>query len=311
MNVPASRLSVDPDDPGHLVRWLLREGQPVAPDDYIERGVYGRYLEHVLSGRGRRAPQVEVEVVRATVTRIDPVTRGFEVTSSGGGRLVAPRVVLAVGVPEAPSPLPIDRRLAGDPSVVEDPWAPGALDGPAGQRWLVAGTGLTMVDVALTILRRHGTTVDAVSRHGLLPRVHPARAGVPCTRSTCRPVRSPRRRSGGRSWTTPRASPTDGPRRWTCTATRARRSGPACPRPSRPSCSAGSGRGTCTATAWPPRSPTGSTPSSPRAGCASTRATSGRSGGTASSWGRASGGAGGRRCCGPTGSRCAWVHRAT
>src|SRR6185503_19016150 len=36
MNVPASRLSVDPDDPGHLVRWLLREGQPVAPDDYIE-----------------------------------------------------------------------------------------------------------------------------------------------------------------------------------------------------------------------------------------------------------------------------------
>ena len=63
--MPASRLSVDPDDPGHLgAAGCSARGSRVAPDDYIERGVYGRYLEHVLSGRGRRGPQVEVEVVR-------------------------------------------------------------------------------------------------------------------------------------------------------------------------------------------------------------------------------------------------------
>ncbi len=50
---------------------------------------------------------------------------------------------------------------------------------------LVVGTGLTMVDMAVTLTRTPGRTVYAVSRHGLLPRVHaenpvtPARSRSP------------------------------------------------------------------------------------------------------------------------------------
>ncbi|MDA0633663.1 hypothetical protein OUY22_09560, partial [Nonomuraea sp. MCN248] len=45
---------------------------------------------------------------------------------------------------------------------------------------LVLGTGLTMVDVALTVTRAHpGTVVYALSRRGLLPRAHPPVPAAP------------------------------------------------------------------------------------------------------------------------------------
>ena len=264
MNVPASRLSVDPDDPGHLLRWLLREGQPAAPDDYIERGLYGRYLEHVLSGRGRRAPQVEVEVVRATVIRIDPVRRWVR-----GHQL---RWRPAGGTTRRPG----GRRARCTVPAADRPPARGR---PFSRRGSV-GAGRT---------RRPGGRAMARRRHrphhgrcrphdppparddrrrgrgmGSCPGSIPPRAGVPCTRSTCRPgpltAASVRRSLVDHAASEPHGWPASGgpvPRRGRGA------SGPACPSRSRPSCSGGSGRGTCTATAWPPRSPTGSTPSSP------------------------------------------------
>ncbi|MCC3771666.1 lycopene cyclase, partial [Streptomyces sp. UNOC14_S4] len=56
---------------------------------------------------------------------------------------------------------------------VPDPWAPGALDGPlaSGDDVLLVGTGLTAVDVALT-LGRQDRTVHAVSRGGAFPAAH-------------------------------------------------------------------------------------------------------------------------------------------
>jgi len=174
MNVPAIRLSVDPDDPEHLVRWLRRAGHRAEPDVYIARGLYGSYLEDVLAGAGRAAA-VQVTVHQTSVTRIARRPRGlFEVATDEGERWIAPRVVLAVGAPSGPTPLPIDPRLAHGGALVTDPWAPGALgDLSRARRWIVAGTGLTMVDVALTVLRQPGASVDAVSRHGRLPRAHP------------------------------------------------------------------------------------------------------------------------------------------
>jgi len=82
----------------------------------------------------------------------------------------ADAVVLATGN-RPPADWPQVR--AGD-RYVPDPWAPGALDGRGdGSPVLVIGTGLTMVDVAVTLTRAHpGTVVHAVSRHGLLPAHH-------------------------------------------------------------------------------------------------------------------------------------------
>jgi uncharacterized NAD(P)/FAD-binding protein YdhS len=54
---------------------------------------------------------------------------------------------------------------------VADPWAPGALEAVADSDVLLVGTGLTMVDVALS-LDRLSRSVHAVSRHGAVPAVH-------------------------------------------------------------------------------------------------------------------------------------------
>jgi uncharacterized NAD(P)/FAD-binding protein YdhS len=78
--------------------------------------------------------------------------------------------VLATGnrPPAPPCPVP------ASPRYVADPWAPGALDGVAdGSPVVVLGTGLSMLDVAVTVTSAHpGTVVHAVSRHALLPRQH-------------------------------------------------------------------------------------------------------------------------------------------
>ena len=56
-----------------------------------------------------------------------------------------------------------------------DPWATGALAHITRHREvLLVGTGLTMVDVALSLASTgpRGVRVEAISRHGLLPRAH-------------------------------------------------------------------------------------------------------------------------------------------
>jgi uncharacterized NAD(P)/FAD-binding protein YdhS len=60
-----------------------------------------------------------------------------------------------------------------------DPWEPGALESlPDGPVYL-KGTGLTAVDVALTLARLGRTQIIAVSRHGLLPQRHQPTTPLP------------------------------------------------------------------------------------------------------------------------------------
>ena len=110
-----------------------------------------------------------VEHVPAKAVDLIPLGVGLQVVLSDGERFVADRVVLAPGSspPVWPRPLGgLGRRW------ICDPWAPGALSAlPPGDPVLLVGTGLTAVDVALS-LQDAGHHVVATSRHGLLPEVH-------------------------------------------------------------------------------------------------------------------------------------------
>jgi uncharacterized NAD(P)/FAD-binding protein YdhS len=89
----------------------------------------------------------------------------------------AAAAVLAIGAGSPGVRWAPDSLRAGG-RFVADPWVPGALeDIPPAEDVLLVGTGLTMVDMALT-LDRPGRVLHAVSRHGLLPRPHAA-APVP------------------------------------------------------------------------------------------------------------------------------------
>ncbi len=190
MNNTATRLSAFPDDPDHLLRWCADHG--IQPDrgTFLPRRTYGRYLGGLLS-EPPETPWRRVIRVRGEAVRVDADEPGrAEVALSCGWTQHADGVVLAVGNPP-PSP-DASARFAGQ-RYVADPWVPGALDGVGGgDRVLLIGTGLTMVDVAISLARRHPRVrLVATSRHGLLPRVHaeqpaPVGAGLAAAPRTLR-----------------------------------------------------------------------------------------------------------------------------
>jgi uncharacterized NAD(P)/FAD-binding protein YdhS len=86
-----------------------------------------------------------------------------------GRRLVADTVVLALGNPP-PARIEASEAVRGSSRYVADPWAePQAFK--AGERILIAGTGLTMADIVLAGNQSAAgkAVIHAISRHGLIP----------------------------------------------------------------------------------------------------------------------------------------------
>ena len=166
MNVCRIRLSADGDRGSHLTGWLADHGIPTGDDHYLPRHVYGDYLADV----ARQAKSVvAVSHRRARVEGIRRDDAGWNVTLDDGGSIRAADVVLATGFPKRTSP-PFTVPT-GDPRVILDPWSVGARSHRPTRRVVIAGTGLTMVDVALSLRAAHpDVEVVAVSRRGLLPR---------------------------------------------------------------------------------------------------------------------------------------------
>ncbi|MDP9795354.1 putative NAD(P)/FAD-binding protein YdhS [Catenuloplanes nepalensis] len=133
------------------------------PDAFVARAHYGDHLRALLA-------ETRADLRADRAVRITRGPGGLVVHLAHGLPIRAADVVLALGPPRPAVPA----FLAGHPDVVPDPWAPGALDviDPA-RPVVVAGTGLTAVDVALTLLRRDRTApITLVSRRGLLPQAH-------------------------------------------------------------------------------------------------------------------------------------------
>lgn len=165
LNSRAGAMSADPDDPGHFVRWA-----GTTPEAFRPRAEYGRYLRFVLDEAARAHPG-RLRLRRATAVGPDAA-----VALDDGTVVAAEHVVLAAGGPVAA------RQPVEHPNYVPDPWRPGALEAlPTDRPVLLIGTGLTAVDVALTLTAGGRTApVVAVSRRGLLPLTHTA-AAVPPT----------------------------------------------------------------------------------------------------------------------------------
>jgi uncharacterized NAD(P)/FAD-binding protein YdhS len=182
LNVPASGMSALPEDPGHFVAWRGRQDpdRPSLPWVFVPRRQFAWYLQETLTtSLAGAADQVTLRHVRARVVAARREGAGVVVVIDEGGELAADAVVIATGLPVAGSSwAPV--ALSSSAFFVPDPWAPGALDvirrdrsGPAAV--LLVGTGLTMVDVALSLTgstERPERVLHAVSRSGRLPRVH-------------------------------------------------------------------------------------------------------------------------------------------
>ncbi len=158
LNVTAARMSALPDSSDDFVHWRTREIGDSDPGAYAGRWEYRRYLEDALTSAQRNAgTDISIARVAASVVRLDPLPTGLRLRLEDGGILDADSAVLALG---NPPPLPPSgcADVRDHPAYVNDPWAPGALERlapDAGARVVLIGTGLTMVDVAITLGTRH------------------------------------------------------------------------------------------------------------------------------------------------------------
>jgi uncharacterized NAD(P)/FAD-binding protein YdhS len=186
LNVPAEQMGALPRDPRHFVRWASRNGHGVVVGDFAPRGLFGDYLGALLAEAERAAAAgVELELVHGEVTaaEVDELRRRARLVLSSGPALDADRVALALGNLAPADPPGAHAELLASGRYEADPWAVGIGDRAAADDVvLLLGTGLTMVDVALTLARETFTPrLIGVSRAGLLPRSH-RRGGLPARR---------------------------------------------------------------------------------------------------------------------------------
>jgi uncharacterized NAD(P)/FAD-binding protein YdhS len=177
LNVTAGSMSAFPDDPEQFVRWLNSKGRPGAADDFVPRKLYRAYLRDVLWSRANsNMSRHSLEVRQDAVVDIAPTAGGAHVVPAHSELLRADAVILAPGVisPRFPPGL-VARGAEG--RCVTDPWNAKALtiiDPNASVT--IMGTGLSAIDVLLALQENgHRGPVHAISRHGLLPKVHARR----------------------------------------------------------------------------------------------------------------------------------------
>lgn len=177
LNIRAANMGAWADRPRHFLEWL--GGQGGADEQRFEpRAAYARYMADLWAEQGAGVP-----VVADRVVGLVRDGASWRLELAGGSRLRADAVVLATGNP-ASSGLPggIGANLPGG-ALVADPWSEGGmarLDELAAARSsvLALGTGLTLVDVAVTLSRGGGKLI-ALSRRGLLPQPHTEVSGAP------------------------------------------------------------------------------------------------------------------------------------
>ncbi|MBH8575404.1 FAD/NAD(P)-binding protein [Nostocaceae cyanobacterium CENA369] len=187
LNVSAGNMSAFARDPGHLLRWLQYNNNELAaffPEEvnassFIPRKVYGLYIQSILAEAEATAPtDVQLERLTDEVVGIEPAENGAIISLRSGRCFNADRVVLALGNSPAP---PAIHQDSNNESYRRNAWSADALaeiDPDASV--LLIGTGLTMVDMVLSLHdRQHRGKIYAVSRRGLFPLKHQASQPYP------------------------------------------------------------------------------------------------------------------------------------
>lgn len=194
LNVVAEQMGAWPRDPRHFVRWASRRNTGIAIGDFAPRGLYGTYLGELLDDAERRAqPEVTLERVRDEAVEVlttserrfaAPGLPPLLVRLRDGDPIPAERVVLALGNLAPATPPGADAELIASGRYEPDPWDPSLSERAADDdSVLLLGTGLTMVDVALTLgFETFRPRLHAISRKGLLPRRHRRGVGKPLRR---------------------------------------------------------------------------------------------------------------------------------
>jgi uncharacterized NAD(P)/FAD-binding protein YdhS len=188
LNVSEDKLRALPDGTRSFAAWVHRfkgkEARKYLQDDgayFFPRVWFAEYMRAELNWRqvmsGGRVHLLHVRQAALAIASTE--TGDVRITSANGCHHDVDAVVVALGNAPAPN-LPTAARFPardggqpGLPHVIQNPWAPCAIARLAKlpiRRIAIAGTGLTMADIVMTLrLEGFDGQVVAVSRNGYLP----------------------------------------------------------------------------------------------------------------------------------------------
>lgn len=166
LNVRAEAMSAWPDDPGDFAR--------VAgdPKGFAERRLFGRYLRQILD---EAVASGRVTIVPASAVGASRENGCWKLRLDDGASFEAAALALANG---NQPPEPMAAAEGAGERFVNDPWSDESRAAVArlaeeGGDVLIVGTGLTMVDMVLSLdAAGHRGRMIALSRRGLVPRGH-------------------------------------------------------------------------------------------------------------------------------------------
>jgi uncharacterized NAD(P)/FAD-binding protein YdhS len=198
VNVPATRMTLRPEDETHFARWLKEtralHDDPCAQwqdgETYPRRAVFGAYVAAELepflaSGHIRH--------VREQVNSVSRTQGSWRIGTDGGAPVTADYVVIATTHPRPRLPSPL-AALAGDRRLLADGLDSAALRHiGAKEQVLIVGAGLTAADViAVLDAQGHRGHITMISRRGLRARPQPAARPAPYGDFTTAPARTAR-----------------------------------------------------------------------------------------------------------------------
>ncbi len=173
LNVRACNMSAFPDEPDHFWHWLRarEDNEPVTwqtggdPFCFVPRKIYGEYLASLIAPSATDGGrQSRLRIVTGECVSITQFPSSIAITLSDGSLHHGEFAVLATG----------HEASAGHTGRYLNPWIRPTDAGVASNSSvLLLGTGLTMVDYVLSLIRDgHKGPIFAMSRRGLLPRAH-------------------------------------------------------------------------------------------------------------------------------------------
>ncbi len=182
LNAPAGRMSAFADRPRDFLNWLARRSGQVlagavpAEGAFVPRHLYGAYLRDLLLDALCGATPETLVLQHDEVVALDDDGARLTLHLVSGESLSVDAAIVAGGNLPAVPVLPGDPAFRRSRRWRPDPWANDALRGldPTAPV-LLLGSGLTMVDVTVSLLAQgHVGTIHALSHHGLLPLAHTA-----------------------------------------------------------------------------------------------------------------------------------------
>jgi uncharacterized NAD(P)/FAD-binding protein YdhS len=170
LNVRAEGMSALAGDPGHFARRFEAEGG--SPRGFAQRRFFATYLAELLD---EAVATGCTELAKSFAVSATKEGGGWKIGFDDGSSVEASALVLAVGnqEPEGLSSFAgIGRRFVGNPWGADARAAVQELAATNGTA-LIIGTGLTMVDLVLSLdAAGHQGRIVAISRRGLIPRAH-------------------------------------------------------------------------------------------------------------------------------------------